>query len=75
MPLVVKEDAEHWIFVGKSYVHGVMNDEVWDESTCELMWSNDARGSQPLPCSLLFRSGPDPQARVAPLATAFCLGS
>ncbi|KAH7073217.1 heterokaryon incompatibility protein-domain-containing protein [Paraphoma chrysanthemicola] len=38
MPLVVRRDGEHWVLVGESYVHGLMNGEAWDEEKCRDMW-------------------------------------
>lgn len=38
LPLVVRRDGEYLELIGESYVHGMMEGEVWDESKCELMW-------------------------------------
>lgn len=38
LPLIVRREGEHWLLLGESYVHGIMNGEAWEEAKCEDMW-------------------------------------
>lgn len=38
LPLVVRREGEYLELIGESYVHGMMEGEVWDGNKCKLMW-------------------------------------
>jgi hypothetical protein len=37
-PLILRPRGEHWELIGDSYMHGMMNGELYDEKRCELIW-------------------------------------
>jgi hypothetical protein len=37
-PLVIRKEGDHWVIVGESYVHGIMNGEAWQDTKAKLMW-------------------------------------
>jgi hypothetical protein len=38
MPLVVRKDGAHFLLVGESYVHGIMNGEAWVDDKVSRVW-------------------------------------